>query len=309
MNAAPSVSVIMNCFNSARYLREAIESVYAQSWQDWEIVFWDNASTDESPEIANSFDERLRYFRSETTCPLGEARNRALAQVRGRYITFLDCDDTWLPDKLVRQVDLLECRSDVDFVYGNYFIYDTGRGTKCPFHSSLQPEGPVFGQFLLSYPVGMLTVMIRQSVLERLDTMFDPNLRLAEEFDLFMRILYHGAAAYIAEPVAVYRVHEHNYSFTMRDGWGAEFRHCLERFRSIDIEGRYGVELAVMEWKIDYNEGLLLMVRGELSEARRKIAPHRFRSVKVFCVYLATFLPLRVWFLFRPLWGRHVYLR
>lgn len=309
MNDTPAVSVIMNCYNSARYLREAIESVYAQTCRDWEIIFWDNASSDESPEIAKSFDGRLRYFRGETTCPLGEARNLALAQVRGRYITFLDCDDTWLPGKLALQVDVLDRRSDVDFAYANYFAYDTERGVKKLFHTSPQPEGSVFGTFLMRYPVGMLTVMIRRSALERLDGLFDPALRLAEEFELFMRILYRSNAVYTAEPLAVYRIHPAMCSFVMRDGWCDEFRSCLERFRCLDAEGKYGAELVVMEWKIAYNEALLLMVRGELTTARNVVASHRFRSFKAFCVYMASFIPPRIWFLFRPLWGRHVYLR
>jgi len=60
-----TVSVIMNCLNYSKYLREAIDSVYVQTYKDWEIIFWDNASTDNSAEIARSYDRRLRYFRSK----------------------------------------------------------------------------------------------------------------------------------------------------------------------------------------------------------------------------------------------------
>ena len=82
----PLVSVIMNCLNSEKYLREAIDSVYAQSYRNWEIVFWDNASNDSSAEIAWSYrDGRLRYFRGETTVPLGHARNLALKHLFGQF--------------------------------------------------------------------------------------------------------------------------------------------------------------------------------------------------------------------------------
>ena len=64
-NHNPLVSIIMNCYNSDKYLREAIDSVYAQTFQNWEIIFWDNASTDKSPNIAQSYDEKIKYFRSE----------------------------------------------------------------------------------------------------------------------------------------------------------------------------------------------------------------------------------------------------
>ena len=74
-NNTPLVSVIVNCFNGERYLKEAIESVYAQSYDNWEIIFWDNASTDGSAKIAKSYDKKLKYFLAEKTVCLGEARN------------------------------------------------------------------------------------------------------------------------------------------------------------------------------------------------------------------------------------------
>src|SRR5262245_45505527 len=104
---APLVSVIVNCFNGEEYLQEAIESVYAQTYNNWEIVLWDNASSDSSATIARTFDGRLRYFRSEQHCSLGAAREKALNQTRGDLIAFLDTDDSWLPDKLERQVSVM----------------------------------------------------------------------------------------------------------------------------------------------------------------------------------------------------------
>ena len=76
----PAVSVIMNCLNGEQYLREALDSVVAQTYPDWEIVFWDNASQDTSAAIAKSYGGRVRYFRGETTVPLGAARNLAIAE-------------------------------------------------------------------------------------------------------------------------------------------------------------------------------------------------------------------------------------
>ena len=70
----PMISVIMNCFNGERYLRTAIESVFVQTWTDWEIVFWDNCSTDGTAEIAQLFGSRVRYFRGERNLLLGAAR-------------------------------------------------------------------------------------------------------------------------------------------------------------------------------------------------------------------------------------------
>ena len=86
----PLVSVIMNCLNCEQYLRDAIDSVYAQTYDNWEIIFWDNGSCDKSGEIAKSYDSKLKYFKTEETSILGTARVLAVEQANGEYFAFLD---------------------------------------------------------------------------------------------------------------------------------------------------------------------------------------------------------------------------
>ena len=80
----------MNCYNGEKYLREAIDSIYAQSYENWEIIFWDNCSTDSSAEIAKSYDEKIKYFTVSSKLELGEARKLATEHARGKYLAFLD---------------------------------------------------------------------------------------------------------------------------------------------------------------------------------------------------------------------------
>src|SRR3989337_956605 len=120
----PTVSVIMNCLNCSKYLREAIDSVYAQTYKDWEIIFWDNCSTDSSSDIAKNYDSHLRYFKGEEFLPLGIARNKAVGQAEGEYVAFLDCDDLWLPKKLELQMPLFEKGKDTILIYSNYLVRD-----------------------------------------------------------------------------------------------------------------------------------------------------------------------------------------
>ena len=112
----PKVTVIMNCYNSAEHLREAMDSVFRQSWPDWEIVFWDNCSTDDSAAIAQSYGEKVRYFLAEKTVPLGAARNLAIAKAEGSLLAFLDCDDEWLSTKLEKQVMLFNANPRLGLV-------------------------------------------------------------------------------------------------------------------------------------------------------------------------------------------------
>jgi len=90
----PLVSILMNCYNGEKFLREAIESVLAQTYNNWELIFWDNQSTDQSAEIFNSFgDKRLKYFYASKHTKLYEARNYAFEKAslvsRGVILNFL----------------------------------------------------------------------------------------------------------------------------------------------------------------------------------------------------------------------------
>ena len=88
MSKQPLVSIIMNCFNGERYLREAIDSIYAQTYSNWEIIFWDNASLDSSYKIASSYDSKIKLFKSNTNTSLGEARSEAIKNSNGDWLAF-----------------------------------------------------------------------------------------------------------------------------------------------------------------------------------------------------------------------------
>ena len=104
MKNKPLVSVIMNCYNSDTYLGEAIDSVISQTYKNWEIIFWDNQSTDKSAEIVKSYDdERIKYFYAPSFTSLYEARNYAIEKANGEYIAFLDCDDKWYKNNKSRE--------------------------------------------------------------------------------------------------------------------------------------------------------------------------------------------------------------
>src|SRR3990172_11917066 len=105
----PLVSILMNCYNGEKYLREAIESVLAQTYQNWELIFWDNQSTDCSAVICKNYgDSRIRYFCASEHTELGIARILAFHKIRGEYVAVLDADDISHPDRLMRQVGFLE---------------------------------------------------------------------------------------------------------------------------------------------------------------------------------------------------------
>ena len=124
MSKQPLVSVIINCFNGEMYLREALNSVIAQTYKNWEIIFWDNQSTDQSAGIFKSYNDiRLKYYYASSYTSLYQARNYAIKKCNGEFIAFLDSDDWWTSEKLETQMNLFEDK-EVGLVYSNYYIYN-----------------------------------------------------------------------------------------------------------------------------------------------------------------------------------------
>ena len=153
----PVVSVLINCFNGEEYVAEAIDSVYAQTYPNWEIVFWDNASTDRTSEIVGAYDSRLRYFRSSELTPLHTARNLAISQCEGQAVAFLDADDIWLADKLERQMELFSERNPI--IYGGYENIDQD-GNKTGFVQQNCPSGRLTSSLLLNNSISIGSVSV-----------------------------------------------------------------------------------------------------------------------------------------------------
>ena len=210
-NKNPKVSVIMNCHNCSKYLREALDSIYQQTFKDYEIVFWDNKSTDNSADIALSYGKPLQYFRGEDFLPLGAARNLAIEKAKGEYIAFLDCDDVWLPENLEKLVRLLDSNAKLGLVYSDSYLFDEKSLRKKTFFNNLRPyRGNVFNELILDNFIPLLTVMVRKDILYRFG-IFNPKYEINEEYDLWLKIAENYPVDFIEIPLAKYRIHDSNF--------------------------------------------------------------------------------------------------
>lgn len=203
----PLVSVIINCLNGERYLRQALDSVFSQTYPHWEIVFWDNGSSDDSASIAQSYGNKLRYFRSETTSTLGAARNKALAQCRGEYIAFLDVDDLWLPEKLESQVSLFESNPKLGIVCSDSIFFNEKGDQYRLFELFVPKRGRVFGDLLVNNFMQTVTIMYRKEALDALPYIFDDNFTMAMDYDLSLRVAYFNEVDYVNHPLSKWRMH------------------------------------------------------------------------------------------------------
>jgi glycosyltransferase involved in cell wall biosynthesis len=208
----PAVSVLLSSFNQAQYLREAIESVFAQTSGDWELLLVDNGSTDGSQEIMREYegDPRVRLLLFEENGPITKRFNSGVRAARGEFVSFLFSDDFYLPQKLERQVAAFRSLpDDYGVVYGPPLRLNdlTGARWQSP---SIDASGDVFRSLMLDHydgPVEMIPAMIRREALLRHP--FHEDL-FTEGENVFFRIALTHRFAFLDEPLSVMRDHETN---------------------------------------------------------------------------------------------------
>ncbi len=233
-DAQPLVSVIMNCYNGEKYLRQAIESVFAQTYPNWEIIFWDNQSTDGSAEIVRSCESPLlKYFYAPEHTLLYEARNYAIEKASGDFLAFLDVDDWWLPTKLAKQMPLFS-DPQVGLACGIYWIENERKNKRRRSHNRAVPTGWVLNELLKSYFVGMPTLVVRRSALDSLDHACDPRYHIIGDFDLVVRLATKWKLDCVQEPIAYYRIHDNNETAKHRRRYTDELKHWYSEVAPVE---------------------------------------------------------------------------
>tara|TARA_Y100000590_G_C15707973_1_gene1009323 strand:+ start:407 stop:1312 length:906 start_codon:yes stop_codon:yes gene_type:complete len=211
-NNQPLVSIIMNCYNGENFLHESIKSVLSQTYENWELIFWDNKSNDKSAEIFKSYDDkRFKYYYALEHTLLSEARNEAIKRSSGEFIAFLDVDDFWQKDKLELQIPLFK-DLNVGVVYGNLFVINEKLNTKKIFLKRKMPKGFILDELLKNYCTLLVTLIIRKSFLDNYQPAFDKSFHIMGDFDLMIRMSVKYQFDCVEKPIASYRIHKRNES-------------------------------------------------------------------------------------------------
>ncbi|WP_370641536.1 glycosyltransferase family 2 protein [Halorhodospira sp. 9622] len=235
---APTCSIITPCHNSASYLGSAIGSVKSQSAADWELLLIDDGSTDSTPDIcqaAQSADPRIQHIRLKQNSGPAIARNTGISAARGRYIFFLDSDDTWMPRKLARQVQAFE-DSQAALCFSWYHVVDDSGS----FLRTVQsPRNVSHRDFYRSCPVGCLTAGYDR---EKVGTIYMPELPMRQDWGLWLRVLeQHEVAVGIQEPLASLRVHKGSLTSNKLRASYYTWRLLREEAKLSRIKAGYGV--------------------------------------------------------------------
>jgi glycosyltransferase involved in cell wall biosynthesis len=233
---APAVSVLMTVYNGERYLREAVDSILGQSFQDFEFVIVDDASDDSSPSILASYsDPRIITFRQPGRSGLPNALNAGLIRCRGSYIARLDADDIARKDRLQRQVEQMERHPEACLAGSDYELIDEKgvlQGIRKMGHYGAGIRAALrFGNVL-----GHSTVIYRKASIQAIGG-YDGTLAWGEDYDLYLRLMDCGAVLGIDEPLVKYRVHASNLTATIVS---SEKDRSLFAFMASDMEKTLG---------------------------------------------------------------------
>lgn len=193
-NENPRVSVIIPAYNTARLIAECLDSVFGQSFRDFEVIVVNDGSPDtpELEKVLQPYLDRIVYIKQVNKRAAG-ARNTAIARARGEFLAFLDSDDSWLPDHLASQMELFEADPELDMVYADALLIGDVKRSKS-FMEQCPSEGPVsFGALVVERcQIPVSTVVARKSAIVRAG-MFDESMARCDDYDMWLRTAFHGA--------------------------------------------------------------------------------------------------------------------
>jgi glycosyltransferase involved in cell wall biosynthesis len=240
----PRVSVIMAAYNARQYIAEALRSVVAQTYDDWEVVVCDDGSTDDTFEIASAFDERVRIVQHVKNAGLAAARNSAVRHSQGELVALLDADDYWLPSYLEHQTALFDNesrRSQVGIVACNaYFLGPDGVHPRTHADLVNAPANVTVARLLQGNHIFVSAISPR-AVVDSAGGFFE-ELRRVEDLDLWLRIVELGyRVAVTDQPLAVYRLTQGSLSTNptaMARSMQIVYRRALARGRLTPAERR-----------------------------------------------------------------------
>ncbi len=275
MTAIPLVSAIVATYNRANVISEAIESILAQTYKNLEVIIVDDGSTDGTVEVLERFGSRLRILRQQNAGP-SIARNCGIAAAKGEIISFLDSDDTWLPQKIERQVALLEkAGNSACCCVCNALLKSKNQPILTSFKNSLLNPSEEEGLWLNAPQVLMhrfmlfnQTVAVRRKELAKVGG-FDESLRYMEDYDLALRLSLLAPFAFINEPLVIYNLGSTGSLAREASQQAAHLRESIVRIRQRASEtvGANGDYVA-----------LRTPVRRALRKARRQLWVTRLRQ-------------------------------
>lgn len=304
----PCVSVVIPAFNAEEFIRETLDSVLSQTFQDFEIIVVDDGSVDRTGDIVIEYGHPVRYIKTENHGP-SHARNVGIRSSKGRYVAFLDADDLWTPEKLAVQISFLEQRQDVGFVFADMEMFNNDKITMPSYFQSLKDplvRAKIPGHHdILDDPTSLLlkcnvvptgTVVVRRDCLEHTE-LFDEKISNVEDLDLWIRLSLVCRFGCIPNVLKRKRDHQGNISKNRYKALSAAIYMCEKLSRNFpQFKDRYRREIMRRVSRHHGTFGYYYFQKNTMKKAR----PHLWKSLRHrptarnAMLWCATFFPLSI---------------
>ncbi len=263
-SGVPAVSVIIPTYNTSQYIREALDSVFAQTFKDYEIIVINDGSPDTEilEQILCDYQGRIVYFKKENG-GVASARNAGISLARGKYLAMLDSDDIWLPEYLEKQVSSLAAGLDIAASYTNAMIFGDSPLAGKDFMSIFPSEGEVTFRTMIEEKVHVVgtSMALREVVIDA--GMYDETLPTSEDFDLWLRIAHQGwRIVYNKQPLFRYRRRGGCLSDDQISFWSSFLRVMEKIERTMPLTQK---EREIVEARCSYIKAMLSLYVGKQS--------------------------------------------
>ena len=230
MNNSPLVSIVIPTYNHAPMLQRALATVVEQTYQNWNAIVVNNFSTDDTLEVVAAFnDPRIQCVNFRNNGVIGASRNEGIALATGKYVAFLDSDDTWFPAKLEKCVEILESGSDL-VCHAEYWVDESGKSRLVAYGPS---EAATHHNLIYKgNRISTSATVVRAALLKEVHG-FDvaPELISTEDYDLWIRLAAKSDKfAFISEPLGEYHRHDNNVSANIEKHLAAELALLAKHF-------------------------------------------------------------------------------
>jgi glycosyltransferase involved in cell wall biosynthesis len=207
------ISVIIPTYNRENFIKETIDSVLNQTYKNIEILIVDDGSTDNTREIIESInDPRIIYIYQDNT-GASASRNTGIKNAKGEYVAFLDSDDSWLPDKLEKQIKFIQNNPQIDICGGWILQFDEKSNKIWKLYSE---PSDIKAYNLFNNPLFQTTVLLKKEVLYEYNVFYNPEYKSSNDYDFFSRLLEFAEPYNIPEILAKYRTHYNQLSTKTR---------------------------------------------------------------------------------------------
>ena len=222
------VSVIVNCYNGEKYLTQCISSILNQKYRNFELIFFDNNSSDKSREIVENFkDERIKYILSKRKLDLYHARNEAINFSNGELIAFLDCDDWWEKNYLSSREKYFD-DTRIDFFYSNTNIFYERKKKNKLYRKFTLPNGNIFSSLSKDYFIIISGTIFKRDLFTKYGY-FNQNYNIIGDYDFIMKISKYCNAHATNLPLLNCRIHENNFLKNHSQLYYQEYKDWYER--------------------------------------------------------------------------------